>query len=103
MGASCFKGSYVALITPFNNDGSVDYESLKTLIKWHNEQGTSGFVVLGTTAESPTITDEERQEIIRVVMQERKLPVWVGVGTHCTRQTIEYAKQAQDFGVDEGS
>ena len=99
-GSVMLKGSYVALITPFNNDGSVDYESLKTLIKWHNEQGTSGFVVLGTTAESPTITDEERQEIIRVVMQERKLPVWVGVGTHCTRQTIEYAKQAQDFGVD---
>ena len=93
-------GSFVALITPFLNDGQVDYNALKRLVAWHMEEGTHGFVILGTTAESPTLSDNERTQIIKTVIAESSIPVWVGVGTHATQQSIQYAKEAEVLGAD---
>ncbi|MGC6404535.1 MAG: 4-hydroxy-tetrahydrodipicolinate synthase [Candidatus Comchoanobacterales bacterium] len=93
-------GSFVALITPFLNDGQVDYNALKRLVAWHIEEGTHGFVILGTTAESPTLSDNERTQIIKTVIAESSIPVWVGVGTHATQQSIQYAKEAEVLGAD---
>ena len=59
-----FEGSYVALVTPFYPDGSINFDRLKQLCQWHVDNGTDGLVVLGTTGEPPTITDDERTSII---------------------------------------
>ncbi len=58
-----FSGSFVALVTPFHEDGSIHMEKLKELVEWHIEQGTDGIVALGTTGESSTMTHEEDDEV----------------------------------------
>ena len=91
-----------AIITPFNKKLEVDYEGLKSNIKFQIENGVSGLVPLGTTGESPTISDEEREKILATTINEAggKVPVIAGVGTNSTAHTIEYARQAEDLGAD---
>ena len=64
-----FSGSFVALVTPFHEDGSIHMEKLKELVEWHIEQGTDGIVALGTTGESSTMTHEEDDEVARLVIE----------------------------------
>ena len=91
-----------AIITPFNKKLEVDYEGLKSNIKFQIENGVSGLVPLGTTGESPTISDEEREKILATTINaaDGKVPVIAGVGTNSTSHTIEYARQAEDLGAD---
>ncbi|MBU1360951.1 MAG: 4-hydroxy-tetrahydrodipicolinate synthase [Gammaproteobacteria bacterium] len=95
-------GSIVALITPMNEDGSVDYPALRRLIDWHIEQGTDCLGVVGTTGESPTVDVEEHCEIIRVSVEQAKgrVPVMAGCGANSTREAIELAKFAKGVGAD---
>ncbi|MBS0350755.1 MAG: 4-hydroxy-tetrahydrodipicolinate synthase [Proteobacteria bacterium] len=97
-----FYGSLVALVTPMQPDGAVDYATLSELVEWHIASKTDGLVILGTTGESPTIEPVERRQIIeRVVTQVRqKIPVVVGTGTNCTKHTIQLTKQAMELGAD---
>jgi len=97
-------GSLVALVTPFTSDNEVDYQSLEKLILWHLEEKTAGIVILGTTAESPTLNISEKQKIIELTCSkvQKKVPVIVGVGTNCTASTIENIKKAKEFGTDYG-
>lgn len=97
-----FKGSIVALTTPMNQKGEIDYVALERLVGWHLENQTDGFVILGTTGESPTIEDHERKQIVsRVVAQVNEtVPVIVGAGTNSTKHTIELTRQAMEWGAD---
>lgn len=96
------KGMGVALITPFKEDESVDYEALGKLVDYQLQNGTDYLVVLGTTAETPTLTEEEKKEIIRLVVTKvrGRLPIVVGVGGNCTRAIVEKLKQDDFEGVD---
>lgn len=96
-----FTGSFVALPTPLR-DGRVDLPGLHALVDFHVERGTDGLVVCGTTGEAATLTDTERSSVIEstIARARGRVPVIAGVGTNCTRSTIEHAKAAQVAGVD---
>jgi len=95
------EGVITALVTPFVN-GDVDFEGLKQNIQRQLQAGVDGILVLGTTGESPTITDEERIQIIQLAVQEvkGKALVLAGTGSNCTQKTIKYTQEAKDLGAD---
>ena len=95
-------GSIVALVTPMNPDGSVDYPALRKLIDWHIAEGTDCIGVVGTTGESPTVTVEEHCEIIRVSVEQaaKRVPIMAGCGANSTAEAIELAKFARSVGAD---
>jgi 4-hydroxy-tetrahydrodipicolinate synthase len=95
-------GSIVALVTPMNTDGSVDYPALRKLIDWHIAEGTDCIGVVGTTGESPTVTVEEHCEIIRVAVEQaaKRVPIMAGCGANSTAEAIELAKFARSVGAD---
>ncbi len=95
-------GSIVALITPMQDDGSVDYAALRKLIDWHIAQGTDCIGVVGTTGESPTVNVDEHCEIIRVSVEQAagRVPVMAGCGANSTSEAIELARFAKKVGAD---
>ncbi|MDG5975700.1 dihydrodipicolinate synthase [Hydrogenophaga taeniospiralis CCUG 15921] len=95
-------GSIVALVTPMQEDGSVDYPTLRKLIDWHIAEGTDCIGVVGTTGESPTVTVEEHCEIIRVAVEQsaKRVPIMAGCGANSTAEAIELAKFARSVGAD---
>jgi 4-hydroxy-tetrahydrodipicolinate synthase len=95
-------GSIVALVTPMQDDGSVDYAALRRLIDWHIAEGTDCLGVVGTTGESPTVSVEEHCEIIRVSVEHAKgrVPVMAGTGGNSTAEAIELARYAQRVGAE---
>jgi 4-hydroxy-tetrahydrodipicolinate synthase len=95
-------GSIVALVTPMHDDGSVDYPRLRKLIDWHIAEGTDCIGVVGTTGESPTVTVQEHQEIIRVAVEQaaRRVPIMAGCGANSTAEAIELARFAKTVGAD---
>ena len=95
-------GSIVALITPFLEDGSVDYPALRKLIDWHIAEGTDCIGVVGTTGESPTVDVEEHQEIIRVAVEQAagRVPIMAGCGANSTAEAIALARYAKKVGAD---
>lgn len=96
-----FKGSFVAIVTPFKN-GRLNEESLRELVQMHIANGTSGIVPCGTTGESATLTPEEHKKVIEIVISEtaKKIPVIAGTGSNNTKEAIEYTKHAYDAGAD---
>ncbi|MBA3582578.1 MAG: 4-hydroxy-tetrahydrodipicolinate synthase [Gammaproteobacteria bacterium] len=97
-----FRGSLVALVTPMQPDGAVDYAALEYLINWHCEQGTQGIVAVGTTGESATLDFDEHTEVIRRVVQmvNGRVPVIAGTGANATSEAIYMTQQAQSVGAD---
>ena len=97
-----FQGSYVALVTPFHEDGSVNFEKLRELAAWHVEQGTDGIVALGTTGESSTMSHEEDDEVARCVIEtvNGRIPVIVGAGSNSTQTQLEKSRRYHDMGAD---
>jgi 4-hydroxy-tetrahydrodipicolinate synthase len=97
-----FKGLYTALITPFNKEGGVDLEVLKTLLNNQIKYGADGVVPLGTTGEAPTLDKEEKINIIKTTVEviDKKIPVIIGCGSYCTKTAIDNVKMAQDLGAD---
>jgi len=95
-------GSIVALVTPMHEDGSVDYPALRRLIDWHIAEGTDCIGVVGTTGESPTVTVDEHQEIIRVAVEHAagRVPIMAGAGANSTHEAIELSKFAKKVGAD---
>ena len=96
------KGMGVALVTPFKEDESVDYEALDRLVDYQLQNGTDYFVVLGTTAETPTLTEEEKARIIELVVTKvrGRVPIVLGVGGNCTRVLVEKLKHDNFEGID---
>ena len=96
------KGMGVALITPFKEDESVDYDALSKLVDYQVQNGTDYLVVLGTTAETPTLTEEEKRNILDLVITRVKgrIPIVLGLGGNCTRSVVEKLKTDNFEGID---
>ena len=96
------KGMGVALITPFKEDGSVDYDALLRLVDYQLENGTDFLCVLGTTAETPTLTKEEKEKVKRTVIDRvnGRLPILLGVGSNSTQAVVDSVKNDDVTGVD---
>ena len=98
---SRWTGLWVALATPFDDDGELDLEALRRLVRRCREGGVQGLVALGTTGEAATLADAERDRVIAAVREEaRRLPVVAGVGSNSTRQTAVWARRAAELGAD---
>lgn len=97
-----FRGSIVALITPFHEDGSVNYEKIRELIEWHIENETDAILVLGTTAESPALTVTEEDEIVRIAVEQAagRVPIIAGSGSNNTMIAVEQSVKFEKMGVD---
>ena len=95
-------GSIVALVTPMQENGSVDYDGLRSLIDWHITEGTDCIGVVGTTGESPTVSVDEHCDIIRVAVAHAagRVPIMAGAGANSTREAIELAKFSKEVGAD---
>ena len=96
-----FKGSNVALVTPFKNN-KLDEETYIKLIHFHIENGTNGLVPAGTTGESPTLSHEEHEKVIELCVQESngKLPVFAGTGSNSTEEAISLTTHAEKIGAN---
>ena len=97
-----FKGSSVALVTPFNDKNEINYFELQRLIEFQIASGTKAIIILGTTGESATITQEERSKIIRfcVAQINHRIPLIVGTGSNSTETAIKQSKEAEKLGAD---
>lgn len=96
------EGSIVALVTPFNEDGSVNFDQLERLVEFHVEQGTDAILTLGTTGESATMTDEEDNSVVKFVVDHvaGRVPVIAGSGSNCTAVQTSKSLTYQELGAD---
>ncbi|MEO8316393.1 MAG: 4-hydroxy-tetrahydrodipicolinate synthase [Pseudomonadota bacterium] len=96
------SGSHVAIVTPFRDDGEIDWQAWSRLIDWHVASGTTGIVVGGTTGESPTVTEQELIELIRRAREQvtGRMQIFVGCGTNGTASTVERVRLYSSQGVD---
>lgn len=98
---SIFKGSGVAIITPFNEDG-IDYEKLRELLEWHIKESTDAIIICGTTGEAATMTEQEKKDAIKFTVDviNKRIPVIAGTGGNNTKAAIEMSLYAESVGVD---
>ena len=98
---SIFKGSGVAIITPFNENG-IDYEKLRELLEWHIKESTDAIVICGTTGEATTMTEKEKKDAIKFTVDvvNKRIPVIAGTGGNNTNTSIEMSLYAESIGVD---
>jgi len=96
------RGSMVAIITPFNEDLSINYPKLEELLHWHVQEGTAGIIILGTTGEASTLSQEEKLTVFEFTVKviAGRIPVIAGTGSNNTLQTIAFSKQVDALGVD---
>ena len=96
------QGSIVALVTPMQEDGAVDWNSLDALVDWHLQQGTHGVVPVGTTGESATLSATEQSAVITAVVRrvDGRIPVIAGTGANSTQHTIALTEAGQAAGAD---
>lgn len=96
-----FKGSGVALVTPFKN-GEVHYEKLRELLEWHIANQTDAIIICGTTGEASTMTDAERKAVIKFTVEvvDRRIPVIAGSGSNNTAHAVELSQYCESVGVD---
>ncbi len=97
-----FKGSIVALATPFTSTGKLDLPTLSDLVEWQIQEGTDAIVVCGTTGETPTLSHEEQKMVIEtaVSVAGKRIPIIAGTGTYDTATTIAMTQEAKKLGVD---
>lgn len=96
------EGVFTALVTPFNEDGSVDEKSLRDLVDFQIAKGISGLVPVGTTGESPTLDHHEHDRVIEIVIEQTKkrVPVIAGTGSNSTKEAIRLTRHAKEAGAD---
>ncbi len=96
-----FEGSIVAIVTPFS-DGNVDERALSELVEFHIENGTHGIVACGTTGESPTLSHEEHEHVIELIVKatNKRIPVIAGTGSNSTAEAVRLTKFAKKVGAD---
>lgn len=104
-----YAGTWTALITPFKQDESLDEEAYRAIIRKQAEGGVTGILPIGTTGESPTITDEESRRIFEIAVEEaqkyekeygRKIMVMAGTGSNCTKHAVKNTRVAKEVGAD---
>ena len=97
-----FKGSLVAMITPFTESGEVDEQGIKELVEFHIKNGTNGIVPCGTTGESPTLSYDEHKRVVEITINAvaGRVPVIAGTGSNCTREVLDLTSHAQKAGAD---
>src|SRR3974377_210349 len=102
MSKNLMTGSFVALITPFNKNGTVDFSAFKTLLKFQEEHGTSAVLIMGSTGETSMLSLEEKKQIIveTAKMKTAKMPIFFGCTGNNTDSTIATVKFAKDNGAD---
>ncbi len=96
-----FKGSMVAIVTPFKN-GKIDEKAFEHLIEWHIKEGTHGIVPCGTTGEASTLDYEEHYKVIEIAVKvvNKRIPIIVGTGSNSTEEAIMITKKAEQLGAD---
>ena len=97
-----FTGAGVAIVTPFNEDGSINYDRLDELIEFHCAHKTDSIVICGTTGESATMTEEEHMQCVKFTIDRvnKRVPVIAGTGSNCTETAIMMSKEAASYGAD---
>ena len=97
-----FEGSFVAIVTPFNDDGSLDDDKLKELIEFQIENGTHGIVPCGTTGESPTLTHDEHDHVVELTVEtaDGRVQVIAGAGSNSTVEALRLTQHAKAVGAD---
>jgi 4-hydroxy-tetrahydrodipicolinate synthase len=97
-----FSGAFTALITPMKENGDVDYDGFRRLIAFQIEQGIDGLVPLGTTGETPTLNEDEEENLIKIAVEETRgrVPLVIGAGSNSTFHMAGYVKRAKDLGAD---
>lgn len=97
-----FEGAGVAIVTPFNKDGSVNYDKFAELVEFQIENGTDAIIVCGTTGESSTLTHEEHLDVIKFCVEKvnGRIPVVAGTGSNCTETAVYLSTEAEKYGVD---
>ena len=97
-----FKGSAVAIVSPMNPDGSLDFDSLKNLIDFHIDNKSDAIVIVGTSGESPTLSFEEHIQLVKFTVEyvNKKIPVIAGTGANSTAEAIYLTKEAKIVGAD---
>ncbi|GAI29398.1 unnamed protein product, partial [marine sediment metagenome] len=97
-----FKGSLVAMITPFTKNSEVDEKGIKELVEFHIKNGTHGIVPCGTTGESPTLSHEEHKKVVELTIKAvaGRVPVIAGTGSNCTREALDLTSHAKEAGAD---
>ena len=97
-----FTGTGVAIVTPFKDNGEVDYERFAEMVEYQIENGTDAIIVCGTTGESSTLTHEEHLDVIRYCVEKvnGRIPVIAGTGSNCTDTAIYLSTEAEKYGVD---
>ena len=100
--ATMIKGTYTALVTPFNSQNEIDIEALKNLVNWQIGQGIDGIVVCGSTGESFVLSTAEQTLAIKTVVEaaNKRIPIIAGVSAIAPKDTIALAKNAEEFAVD---
>ena len=95
------RGSIVAIVSPMQEDGTLDFDAYRRLIEWHVAEGTNAIVAVGTTGESPTVDPEEHGELIRVAVEaaQGRIPVIAGTGGNSTSEAIELTRHAKKVGA----
>jgi 4-hydroxy-tetrahydrodipicolinate synthase len=101
MNTTGFRGSFTALVTPFQN-GHVDEQAFRTLVVWQIDEGTNGLVPVGTTGESPTLSHDEHKQVVEWCVAEARgrVPVIAGAGSNSTREAVDLAQHAEKAGAD---
>ncbi|MCU4154463.1 4-hydroxy-tetrahydrodipicolinate synthase [Carboxylicivirga sp. A043] len=96
------KGSIVAIVTPFLENGEIDVDAFDSLIEWHLKNGTDGLVVCGTTGETPALTGDEDAFLIERAVKKvaGQIPIIAGTGSNSTQECIKYSRKAEAIGVD---
>ena len=96
------QGLGIALITPFKEDESIDFDALQKTIEYQVQNGVDYIVVLGTTAETPALTEDEKSEITKVAVKQinGRIPVVLGVSSNCTRTVVNQLKEDYYQGID---
>jgi len=96
-----FSGSIVALVTPFNPDGEVDFDSLKKLVEYHVAAGSDGLVAVGTTGESATLTVEEHVKVVTKMVEfsAGRIPIIAGTGANATHESVTFSRLLNGSGI----
>lgn len=97
-----FKGAGVAIATPFNQDGSVNYDEFERLIEFQISNQTDAIIVCGTTGEAATMSEKEHMDVVKFCIDKvaHRIPVIAGTGSNCTQTAVQLSKEAEEYGAD---